>query len=381
MRTAILKALLIVVCTLFFLYTKEVHAQLLLKSSKMIFAKKSISYTDIVQMKFSFDENFSSDTLKSDILADTVQSISSGKFHLKGKKVSYAFDGNKLVTLNYLDSTYNVQKESVSAQDTRTLIYWAEKMRQLSLMPRNKAAQVRDTVINSISFTNVYVIESDTIENKERAYSVINFVIDKNTNLPIMIINRIKGNANDGTSFGLTEIHNYSEYRFDKANFPDLSMAVIPNYFKLPVKRKPVKFLENGNVAPALEAFDLSGRKIELEKLRGKMILINFSLIGCPHCVGAAQMLNRLNERYKNNNLVILNVYPIDGAEVIAKFDQKENVKTPSYTSDKTVQQTYPFDGYPSFYLINKRGKIEQSYNGYYRELEAQIIETIDSLL
>lgn len=58
-------------------------------------------------------------------------------------------------------------------------------------------------------------------------------------------------------------------------------------------------------LAPQLNAFDLKGLKLDNETLKGKVVLINFSLIGCPHCVGAAQMLNRLHEKFKDRNLKI----------------------------------------------------------------------------
>jgi len=92
-------------------------------------------------------------------------------------------------------------------------------------------------------------------------------------------------------------------------------------------------------------------------------------------------MLNRLYEKYDNKDLVIINVYPYDKHETIEKFNRKENMHTPSYTSDKTIQKSYPFDGYPTFYLIDRLGKVVQSYNGYYEKLEAEIIKKIETSL
>jgi hypothetical protein len=88
-------------------------------------------------------------------------------------------------------------------------------------------------------------------------------------------------------------------------------------------------------------------------------------------------MLNRLHEKFKDRNFKIINIYPIDTGEIIARFDLRENVSSPSFTTDRSVQKFYPFDGYPSFYLIDSQGKIAQSYNGYYKELEAELEKKI----
>ncbi|KRT17506.1 hypothetical protein ASU31_02890 [Pedobacter ginsenosidimutans] len=375
------KALLIIGCALFLLSPDEVDAQLLQKSSQAINTKKNLSYTDIVQTKFSFQEDFYADTLSSAILPGKSEPISTGQFLLTGKNISYAFDGNRMITLHLTDSTYAVQKESVSGQDTRTLLYWAMEMQKLSKLSENKIVQLADTIINDISFANIRITVTDTVEQNQRSYNISSFIIDKENYLPVKIIRQFKGLGNDGTSFGLVEIHNYSEYKINQNKFPDLSNATIPAYFSLPVKRQPVKFLENGTPAPFLKAYDKKGNLLDTSFLKGKMVLINFSLIGCPHCVGAAQMLNRLQEKFKGRNLLILNIYPIDPFEAIVKFDIKEQVLSPSYTSDRSVVKSFPLDGYPSFYLIDMQGKIAQSYNGYYKALEQELEEKIETYL
>jgi len=367
--------------TLFMLTQLSVNAQLLVESSQKILLLKNLRYVDIVKTKFSFQDDYYADTIKSEIVTGSKTKSDDGYYYLKSKDASYAFDGIKLVTLNLKDSTYTVQNESVNGQDTRTILYWAKQMAKLSKTIPNKTKQFDDTTINNVPYHNIRITQTDTIINKVRSYSIYNFIIDKKNGLPVYIAHQYLGNADDGSVFGLVETHTYSNYILNQKQFPDLSIAVIPDYFKPPAKRNPVQFLKNGVAAPMLIANDATGKKLNIDELKGKTILVNFSLIGCPHCVGAAQMLNRLNEKYKDKNVVIINVYPIDQMDAITKFDQKQNVKTVSYTSDRSVQISYPFDGYPSFYLIDKGGNIADSYNGFYKELETKIMQKIESIL
>ncbi|WP_316846277.1 TlpA disulfide reductase family protein [Pedobacter psychrodurus] len=375
------KASFALYCVLFLIVPPIANAQLLEKSAQKILSLKNLRYIDIVQTKFSFQDDYYADTIKSEVIIKGRSKSDEGYFYLKAKDATYAFDGNKLVVLYLKDSTYIVEKESVNGQNTRTILYWAKQMAKLSKSIPNKVKQLGDTTINNIPYHNIRITQTDTIINKASSYSIYNFIVDKKNGLPVYITHKFLGEADDGSAFGLVETHTYSNYTLNQKQFSDLSTASIPNYFKPPAKRKPVQFLENGVAAPTLIANDADGKKLNIDELKGKTVLINFSLIGCPHCVGAAQMLNRLNEKYKDKNVVIINVYPIDKTDVIAKFDQKQNVKTISYTSDRSVQINYPFDGYPSFYLIDKEGNIADSYNGFYKELETKIMQKIERIL
>ncbi|RZL69384.1 MAG: TlpA family protein disulfide reductase [Pedobacter sp.] len=361
--------------------TLDGRAQIIQKSAQKIKSYKNLSYTDVVSTKFHFQDDFSTDTLVTQLSIISNEPFAEGCYLIKGRSNSYTFDGNKLVNLNHRDSTYVLEKESIEGQNTRSLLYWANNMDDLSKLPPTKIRQLHDTLINNAYCTNIQITRSDTIVDNKRQYQATNFIIDKKSNLPIHIIRKMQGNASDGSNFQFIETHSYSNYRFNRKDFPDLTLATIPTYFRVPPKNIPVVFLPNGTPAPSIKAFDLSGKAFELEKLKGKLVLINFSLIGCPHCVGAAQMLNRLNEKYKEKGLVILNIYPIDQKDAIIRFDNRENVKTLSLTSEKAVQQAYPFDGYPSFYLLDKNGSVAQSYKGFYKDLELALTEKIDSIV
>jgi thiol-disulfide isomerase/thioredoxin len=356
----------------------DLNAQVLQKVERAIRSHQNISYTDIVRIKFHFQEDFTADTLTSQVMPIANEPIGGGYYLVKNTKQSYAFDGNKLVKLYAPDSTYKVEKEPVEGQNTRTLLYWAKNIAKLSQLPAAKIRQLQDTVIHNVTYTNILVTEKDTLINNEHQYNATHFIIDQQSYLPKHILIQMEGTADDGSLMKILETHSYSNYRVDQKSFPDLSSAIIPAHFKTPPKRVPAVFLPNGTPAPAIKAIDPSGKAFNLDELKGKTVLINFSLVGCPHCVGAAQMLNRLHEKYKEKGLVIVNIYPLDQKDAIMKFDHKENVKTTSYTSEKSVQQTYPFDGYPSFYLIDQNGKVAQSYKGFYKGLESEIASALN---
>ncbi|GAA4789792.1 hypothetical protein GCM10023231_17190 [Olivibacter ginsenosidimutans] len=147
---------------LLFVNIGSVNGQTLQESIQRIRSLKNISYTDVVRTKFSFQEDFSVDTLSSHVLPTPEEAQTGGCYLIKGGNNSYAFDGNKLISLNYADSTYKIQKESVSGQHTRSLLYWTNVLEK-SAKQSNRVRLLADTLINNTSYAHIEVIDYDSI--------------------------------------------------------------------------------------------------------------------------------------------------------------------------------------------------------------------------
>jgi peroxiredoxin len=48
--------------------------------------------------------------------------------------------------------------------------------------------------------------------------------------------------------------------------------------------------------SPELTFFDASGKETSLSSFRGRVVLVEFLLTGCPHCVRVAQTINKLHK-------------------------------------------------------------------------------------
>ncbi len=138
--------------------------------------------------------------------------------------------------------------------------------------------------------------------------------------------------------------------------------------------------LADGTVAPPLSLKGLNGNNLNIESLKGKIVLLNFTTTGCPHCVNAAQMLTKLNEKYKNADFVIVSVYQskFNDQKSVAKFDSKFNIKYSSYVTEQDAHKDYHIQGYPNFYLLDKQGAIVKSFDGFYASLEKEMTDKID---
>ncbi|RZK40409.1 MAG: TlpA family protein disulfide reductase [Pedobacter sp.] len=355
------------------------EAQSLQQTIQRIRSYKNISYKDQLSFKFSFEEDFGVNIIESYVKPVATETQTGGYFLVKGSTTTYAYDGNKQVRFYFPDSTYAIDKNAIGGQDTRTLIYWTGVIEK-HMDQEKSVKRFADTTINGTVYLNFQINEVDNIENNEHFYTHTKLLIDKKSYLPYKITRHARGKTGDGSIGGYTESHQYSNFNFNLSSFPDLSSIIIPDFFTLPKPGKPIIPLENGIMAPSITAYDLSGNAVDLQKLKGKNVLLNFTLVGCVHCVNAANMLNSLQAKFENKDLMILNIYPHDNKDAIKKFDTFNKIKTPSYTSNKETDKAYKVDGYPKFFLIDKKGKINEQYTGYYKELENLLTSKIEEL-
>jgi len=354
--------------------------QVLEKSVQKIQKLKNASYTEFLKSKFSFQESADIDTIAAQISIDPTEAQIGGYYKLTGKNDVDYFDGDKQIELNLRDTTYKIGKNAITSQNTRNLLYWINEIRTFLKTPA-QIKQLNDTIIDEKAYYQFLYTQPNTINQNKKTYSFTYIIIDKQTMLPYAFKLDALGTIDDGTLMGLTEEHTYSAYKLNQTNFPNLTDATVPSNFKLYVSAKRPAPLPPGTKAPALKLSDMQGNRFDIEKLKGKVVLIDFTGIGCPHCANAVGMLNNLNKKYKGLGLEIVSVYSLESnkKEAITKFDKRFAVTYPSYTIEKDAKE-YHLQGVPDFYLVDRTGTITKHYEGFYAELEQQLIAKIEDI-
>src|SRR5262245_5047898 len=112
---------------------------------------------------------------------------------------------------------------------------------------------------------------------------------------------------------------------------------------------------------------DLDGNKVELQKLRGKVVLLNFWDSRCSPCVASLPDVEKLSKEFKNKGLVTLGV---DGENA---QDARKVVKNKGYSfatlidEGREVSRKYEISEMPHFIIINREGKVKwrMSISGY----------------
>src|SRR5262245_33187598 len=110
---------------------------------------------------------------------------------------------------------------------------------------------------------------------------------------------------------------------------------------------------------------DLDGNKVELQKLRGMVVLLNFWYSRCSPCVAALPEVEELSKDFKDKGLVALGV---DGenAQVAREF-----VKNKGYSFVTLIDEggeasrKYEVSARPHFIIIDRGGRIRWRLDGY----------------
>lgn len=294
------------------------------------------------------------------------------------------YDGNKRIVFNIPDSTYNIINNTRSIDYNYKIIPNIINQLQDNLSRGIAVQQNQDSIMDGTSYYNFKLIERDSVVMTRRTFIFITVLIDKNNFLPYYYKYDSQGFI-DGTSIFIKQHDEYffKDYIINSKYFESISIE-IPKYFSMQKPRVKLPLLTKGLKAPELELLDSSGKELTLIDQKGKIILLNFSLVGCPHCIESIEMLNRFYTQYSSSDFVIITIYPLDNKGSIHKQNNKFQVKYPTFTNRHNSiadVKNYHVQGYPNFYLIDKEGNIVQGFNGYSQSIGRELSELVASYL
>lgn len=124
--------------------------------------------------------------------------------------------------------------------------------------------------------------------------------------------------------------------------------------------------------------------KLSNNDLKGKYMLLEFTATWCVHCIEAAEMMNRLEEQFGDNEKVaILSIFSssIDKKEGIKKFAEKHKLKSTILYSASEVGEKFQVYGYPNVVIISPEGKVFMNFSGYSEGVEKNIVNILSQLI
>jgi peroxiredoxin len=133
------------------------------------------------------------------------------------------------------------------------------------------------------------------------------------------------------------------------------------------------KSAQANDMAPDFTLTGVDGQTVCLKDYQGRGIILFFFTTWCPHCQDKFPMLINEYEAIKKDGLDLL-VIDVGESEVKVKsYAQKQNAPfAVLLDSNMDVAKAYGVMGVPSFFLINKEGKIVNEGHelpGNYRSL------------
>lgn len=151
--------------------------------------------------------------------------------------------------------------------------------------------------------------------------------------------------------------------------------------FTITVGSPPANPIHEGMAAPDFTLPDLKGRPVQLAKLRGKVVAINFWATWCGPCRVEMPSLAKVYDKYREKGLEIVGI-SLDqgGAQVVQDFVHKHGIKFPVVLDTAHVAQRYGgVTGIPTTFIIDRQGRIANKQIGLVDE--AWLEKAITALL
>ncbi|MDD4780392.1 MAG: TlpA disulfide reductase family protein [Tissierellia bacterium] len=118
-------------------------------------------------------------------------------------------------------------------------------------------------------------------------------------------------------------------------------------------------------LAPDFELESMDGTKLKLSDLKDKNVIINFWATWCGYCVLEMPDLQKLNDKYKDEDLIVLAVNVGETKETVQEFIEENELNLiVLLDEDSAVANNYGLRSFPSTLAVNKKGEIVTGYVG-----------------
>jgi thiol-disulfide isomerase/thioredoxin len=136
--------------------------------------------------------------------------------------------------------------------------------------------------------------------------------------------------------------------------------------------------------APDMALKDLNGQAVDLAKLRGKVVAVNFWATWCPPCRREFPSMERMRQKLANKPLVILAVNEGENVDTIEQFTSLLDLQ-PGFPilldPEGDAMSLWPVRGLPTTFFIDKRGRLAYRAIGGREFDHPEVIRVVEQLL
>jgi len=305
------------------------------------------------------------------------------KFQLENEEVGLIYNGTESFQLNKKEKTLKTNNKP-SLDDFASTSFWVnslvtlQKVLPVLIADKTLEKTLADTLIGLKHFHLLsFVLQNKTISGLgsfspitlKRAF-LYRLILDKETLLPLQVIQ-----TNDAApaDYMLTS---FSDVQINGAAPTELSWypSTYSNTYQPALDEKILVPIEKNTLAPDWQLpWADTNDSIALHQLKGKVVMLEFWMKNCGHCIEAVPALNALAEKYKNKKFELIGINAHDSKENIQAFYQRTKPNFKTAIDHMKVTLNYGIQGFPTVVLLDKKGVVLYA-GGYDQELLETLI-------
>ena len=141
--------------------------------------------------------------------------------------------------------------------------------------------------------------------------------------------------------------------------------------------------VKKGDKAPDFTVEMVDGSNVQLSKLKGKVVVVNFWATWCPPCREELKHVQKeLIDRFKGKNFTFLPISRGEKKNVVEAFRKKMNYTFPmGLDPQQSIYKLYASNYIPRNFVVDKDGKVIYVSVGYTPEEFAEMVKVIEGAL
>ncbi|HNW56450.1 MAG TPA: TlpA disulfide reductase family protein [Bacteroidales bacterium] len=228
-----------------------------------------------------------------------------------------------------------------------------------------------------IEFLGKPVVWDNPLLSSKDKFSKYDIWINKSDNLPY----RYKRHMPHQTTWETCK-----NVEYDKIKIADFKvLKYFPSNFEIMVrgKQKTKKIDLTGKVATDWSLQNTNNETISLKDLKSKVLMIQFTGIGCGPCHASIPFLKQLVTDYKDKSFELISIETwSDNITGIKRYCTNNGLNYMFLMSTKDVTKSYQIQSVPSFYILDKNRVIRKIINGYSEKTtDKEIKDAINELI
>ena len=136
-----------------------------------------------------------------------------------------------------------------------------------------------------------------------------------------------------------------------------------------------------GKPAPDWKLADPAGKRHALKDYRGKVLVLDWWYKDCPWCMVAMPKLTEVARKYADRAVVVLGMNVDSDTNDARSAIERMRPGYSSLLAGRDLAKEYKVTGYPTLFIVDKKGKVADVHIGYSKSLAADLSKKLDALL